>query len=125
MPKTTHMYARKRLKVMSRNVPNWNRPSNQGFPRSDDLPHLVAFAEPRRNVLHAMGTEPYSTAQKRNRDLSDGVSCSGYVLGQERRTLFELAHDQRGHRRIDGTFLASVSEEMVDDGVGQQGRCRW
>ena len=98
---------------MSRNVPNRNRPFNQGFPRSKDLPYLITFAGPRRNVLHTIGTEPCSTAQKSNKGLPGRVSCSGYVLVQDTLTLFELAHDQRGHRRIDGTFL--VSEETIDE----------
>ena len=71
------------------------------------------FAEPRRNVLHTIGTEPCSTAQKSNRDLPGGVSCSGYVLARESRTLIELAHDQCGHQKIDGTFL--ISEETIDE----------
>ena len=115
IPKKTHMYTRKWFKVMSRNVPNRNRPFNQGFPRSKDLPYLITFAGPRRNVLHTIGTrtEPCSTAPKSNKGLPGRVSCSGYVLVQDTLTLFELAHDQRGHRRIDGTFL--VSEETIDE----------
>jgi len=101
---------------MPRYVPNRNRSSNQGFPRSDDPPCvLVAFTEPRRDAFDAVGTEPCSAAQKRKRDRRVS-SCSGHILVQERRILFKLAHDQRRHRRVDGMFL--ISQNTIDEGVG-------